>query len=498
MKLRSIRVQIVFWHIIVLSLSFIVFGAVLYHAVSKRLNNDLNDLLMARAAGIRDALDSAWEEERQDARDAGMDTETMIKRLDMNFAKIVKRWVTENSRDPLLTNIDVGIFDAAGQLIVSSLRTPTRFTMPQRLTGRVIMPQGEFEGLSLALSPRSRIQARGLTVPVQESDQIAYFIKLISPLTSLHSFLRHLKIMLLLLFPFVIMSSGLAGIFLARVVLTPVDRMIETIHRISAENLKLRVKIPRTDDELERLAETFNGMLNRLEESFSFQRQFVEDLTHELRTPLSVLKGELEVTLKKLRSAKDYEAILHSSLDEVNRIIRISENLLMLARFDSNSMSIERSSLDLADLLVEIIKETKIMAEEKAVKVELSRRESAIVQGDGIRLRQLFINLLDNALKYTSAHGSVIVSVIREHPWAKVAIVDTGKGIPEDAVPRIFDRFFRIEGNNGQAGFGLGLPIAMAIAKAHQGRIEVKSTLHKGSTFTVWLPLSGTRSDSSR
>jgi heavy metal sensor kinase len=496
MKLRSIRVQIVFWHIVVLSLSFIVFGAALYHTVSKRLNNDLNDLLMTRAVGIREAVDAAWEEERRDARDAGAEIETMTKRLDINFARIVNRWMTENSRDPLLANIDLGIFDAAGQLISSSLRTPSAISMPQVLPGTEIMPQGEFEGLSVVLSPRNKIQARTLTIPVQEGGQIAYFIKLFSPLTSLYSFLRHLKIMLLLLFPFVIMSSGLAGIFLARVVLTPVDKMIETIHRISAENLKLRVNIPRTDDELERLAETFNGMVDRLEQSFSSQRQFIEDLTHELRTPLSVMKGELEVTLKRLRSAQDYEAILHSSLDEVNRIIKISEDLLMLARFDSDSMSIERSPLDLADLVPEILKEIKILAEEKGVGLVVSRQESTVVQGDRIRLRQLFMNLLDNALKYTSPQGTVIISVFREHPWAKAVIADTGKGIPENVLARIFDRFFRIEKNNGQSGFGLGLPIAMAIAQAHQGRIEVKSTLHKGSTFTVWLPLSRTRANS--
>lgn len=493
MTVRSIRFQIVFWHMIVLSLTFIVFGAVLYNTVSKRLNNDLNDLLMARADGIRDAIDFAWEEEKRDAKDSGLDIESMKKSRNINFAKIVQRWVADNSLDPLFSNIDIGIFDSDGGLISSSLRTPGAVSMPQFLRGWEGMTQGEIEDLTAVQSPRNRIQSRALTIPVPENGRIAYLVRLISPMTSLRSFLRHLKIMLLFLFPFVIISSGLAGVLMAKVILTPVDRMIETIHRISAENLKLRVKVPETDDELESLAVTFNGMLDRLEQSFSSQRQFIEDLTHELKTPLSVLKGELEVTLKKLRSAEDYEAVLHSSLDEVNDIIKISENLLLLARFDSDTMSIERSPLDLAELVPEVLTEMNVLAQQKDLSLRLETRERTVVQGDRVKLRQLFMNMLDNAIKYTPQKGTVSVGVSREPTCARVTVTDTGKGIPEDILPRIFDRFFRVEKNDTEAGFGLGLPIAMAIAKAHQGGIEVQSTLGQGSRFTVWLPLAGAR-----
>jgi heavy metal sensor kinase len=497
MTIRSIRFQIVFWHIIVLSLTFIVFGAVLYNTVSKRLNNDLNDLLMTRADGIRDAIDSVWEEEKRDAREAGLATDNMGKIKNLNFVKIVKSWVAENDPDLLSANIDVGIFDADGQIISSSVRASSSALMPPFLPDREVTPPGEFEDVLAVPSPKIRIQERALTMPAEEDGRPAYFIRVISPLISLRSFLRHLRIMLLLLFPFVIVSSGLAGIFLAKVVLTPVDRMIETIRRISAENLRLRVKVPTTNDELQSLAETFNGMLDHLEQSFSSQRHFIEDLTHELKTPLSVLKGELEVTLKKLRSAQDYEAILHSSLEEVNRIIKISENLLLLARFDSETMSIEKSPLDLPELVAEILTEMKVLAQAKEVHLLVTGREPAVVHGDVARLRELFVNVLDNAVKYTPSKGTVTVSVGRAPGYAKVSVADTGKGIPEDILPRIFDRFFRGERDSGQAGFGLGLPIAMAIAKAHQGKIEVQSVPDQGSIFTIWLPLSGPKENPS-
>lgn len=491
MTVRSIRLQIVFWHIVVLSLTFIVFGAVLYHTVSKRLNDDLDDLLLARADGIREAIDSLWEEEKRDAQDAGLEAGTMDRGQDINFLKIVKRWLAENSLDPLLTSIDVGVYDAAGRLISSSLRTPGPASIPPSLETAEVRPERDFEDRRTVLSSRDTIPARALTVTVKDNDRTAYFIRVISPSTSVLSFLRHLRIMLLLLFPFVIAASGLAGLFLAKIVLTPVDRMIETIRRISAENLKLRVKVPDTNDELESLAKTFNSMLDHLEQSFSSQREFIEDLTHELKTPLSVLKGELEVTLKRLRSAQDYEAILHSSLDEVDQIIKISENLLLLARFDSDTMPVERSPLDLAEFIPEILAELDVLARQKDVRLELTSRETAVVRGDIPKLRRLFVNILDNAIKYTPAGGTVTVGVSRTPASAKVVVADTGRGMPQNLLPRIFDRFFRGERDSRQAGFGLGLPIAMAIAKAHQGTIEVQSVPSQGSTFTVWLPLPG-------
>jgi signal transduction histidine kinase len=232
-------------------------------------------------------------------------------------------------------------------------------------------------------------------------------------------------------------------------------------------------------------------MLDHLEQSFSSQREFIEDLTHELKTPLSVLKGELEVTLKRLRSAQDYEAILHSSLDEVDQIIKISENLLLLARFDSDTMPVERSPLDLAEFIPEILAELDVLARQKDVRLELASRETAVVRGDIPKLRRLFVNILDNAIKYTPAGGTVTVGVSRTPASAKVVVADTGRGMPQNLLPRIFDRFFRGERDSRQAGFGLGLPIAMAIAKAHQGTIEVQSVPSQGSTFTVWLPLPG-------
>jgi heavy metal sensor kinase len=317
---------------------------------------------------------------------------------------------------------------------------------------------------------------------------MVYIIQIASPLTSLFSTFKNLKLILFLLLPISIVFSGMMGALLAKLSLNPVNRIVDTMHQITAENLKLRITIPETKDEIRRLAETFNEMLDRLEKTFSSQRQFIEDLAHELKTPLSVLKGELEVTLKKLRTPREYESTLSSSLEEANRIIKIVEDLLMLAWYDSNMVPFDMAPLDIGLLFHDALEDIKILAEQKNIDLRLTSQGKAIVYGDGDKLKLLFFNILDNAMKYTPSGGKVFVEISEEKNQAKVIISDTGIGIPKDELPRIFERFYRINKARNQGGFGLGLSIAKSIVEAHRGIIEVESELDKGTTFKISLP----------
>lgn len=266
--------------------------------------------------------------------------------------------------------------------------------------------------------------------------------------------------------------------------------MIDIIHKITAENLKLRVNIPdTTKDEIRRLADTFNEMLERLEHAFSSQRQFIEDFAHELKTPLSVLKGELEVALKKIRSTEEYESILQSNLEEVERINRIVENLLMLARLDSNAIVLRREPLNVGLLVKAIVDDIRVLAAQENIGVDYLIRDAITVYGDENQLKRLFINLLDNAIKYTLRNGKVIVDIEPVDNYAKIVVSDTGMGIPDSEIHHIFNRFYRLDKSRHQPGFGLGLSIAKSIVEAHKGKIEVKSKLNQGTTITVFLPI---------
>ena len=329
---------------LILSLALFIFGTVLYQNLHRKISQDTDDILRSRAKGIAESIDTYWEAERMDI--AGGDNKIHLTKEDnINFIRIAKRWVGEKISDPDLINIIVRIFDAHGSPIASSRNIPTEH-LNARIFNDVKKGADHFENVYLVVNEKPS-SFRIFTTPVMENRRLSYIVQVASPLSQLHAVLRNLGISLLFLLPLTVILTGLSGIFLVQLTLKPVDQMIETIHQITAENLKLRLTIPGTKDEIESLAKTFNKMIARLDEAFTSQRQFMEDISHELKTPLSVLKGELEVTLKRIRSAQEYETALHSSLEEVNHIVGIVENLLTLARFDAKTTTLQAQPLDL-------------------------------------------------------------------------------------------------------------------------------------------------------
>jgi two-component system, OmpR family, sensor kinase len=299
-------------------------------------------------------------------------------------------------------------------------------------------------------------------------------------------------------------------------VLRPVDQMTQAARRIGAERLAERLEGVETDDELGRLARTLNEMLARLEAGFTQIRRFSADASHELRTPLTILKGEIEVALRSAREPAEYERVLASALEEVERMARLVDDLLMLSRADAGALRWEKGPVEMDRLVEEVAKQGEVLGRGREIQVGIQSLEPLIVHGDELRLRQLLLNLVDNAVKYTPQGGRVTLSLRRvggesdgptglpadaspgpsiprssDVPAAEIVVQDTGVGIPAEALPRIFERFYRVDDARSReaGGTGLGLCIARTIAEAHEGRIEVASVPGVGSTFTVRLPL---------
>jgi heavy metal sensor kinase len=441
-------------------------------------------------AGIVSSMDTYWEAERSAPVIPGKNTgEAASTTNTINFAKIAQRWVEEKSDDPDLLNMIVQIFDVNGALIASSKYITNISILSKQAITSELENEKRFDTVSIEFSPGNPIPLRVLTMPIVKNNKVAYIVQVASPLLQITAALTNLKVILFLLLPLTVILTGIIGGFLAKVALNPVDRMIDTIHQITAENLKLRISIPHTKDEIRRLADTFNEMLERLEHAFSSQRQFIEDFAHELKTPLAVLKGELEVTLKKIRSTEEYETILHSNLEEVNRISRIVEDLLILARFENSDIILEKKPLDIGFMLKVIVDDMNVLAMQNNINIDFFASGVIIVYGDENRLKRLFTNLLDNAIKYTPAAGKVALNVVALAEYARIAVSDTGMGIPEAETRKIFDRFYRRDKSRHQPGVGLGLSISKSIVEAHKGMIEVESRLNHGTTFTVFLPL---------
>jgi len=266
--------------------------------------------------------------------------------------------------------------------------------------------------------------------------------------------------------------------------------MIKTIHDITVENMKLKLKLPGTRDEIEKLAETFNDMLARLDNAFTAHKRLFEDLSHDLKTPLTVIKGEFEVALKKERAPEEYGAVLRSGLEEVNKIIRLAENMLLLASFETRNIIPDRRELDICLLARLAINSIRKLADEKNIKINMMHDEGISLKGDEQQLKQMFLNLLDNAVKYTPREGSVKVEIRAENSGVAIKIADTGSGIPEAHIGHIFDRFYRVDKSRTEKGFGLGLSIVKSVVDAHCGTIRVESSPGRGTTFILYLPAS--------
>jgi len=229
-------------------------------------------------------------------------------------------------------------------------------------------------------------------------------------------------------------------------------------------------------------------MIGKLEASFKQVRQFTSDASHELRTPLTVLKGEAELALRRPRAADDYRAVLESGLEEIDRMSRIVDELLFLSRADLGEIKMESKPVRLDLLLEDLKRQADVLGHEQAVHIVIGLLEPATVGGDDMRLRELFLNLLDNAIKYSAPGGRVEISAEpRANEWV-ITVRDTGTGIPDEEIPRIWERLYRGDKSRSQRGLGLGLSLVRAIINAHGGSIEVQSTVGKGSSFVIHLP----------
>jgi heavy metal sensor kinase len=267
--------------------------------------------------------------------------------------------------------------------------------------------------------------------------------------------------------------------------------MVQTADQITASRLDQRIEATNTDDELGRLARTLNGMIARLERSFEEIRRFTADAAHELRTPLTVLRTEAEVALRMPREPEQYRAILEDQLEELERLSRLAERLLFLCRGDAGLVPIARQPVDLREVVDKIAEHMRVVAAEKGVALQVDGVSTAALQADEDQLRRLLFNLVDNAIKFTPAEGTVTISIFHRDAQAQVVVEDSGTGIPSEHLPYVFQRFYRVDPAREEAmsGTGLGLAIARSIAEAHGGSITIESTVGVGTRVILTLPI---------
>src|SRR5713226_7909652 len=294
--------------------------------------------------------------------------------------------------------------------------------------------------------------------------------------------------------PIAIVLASVGGYFLARKSLAPVVAMSSEAGRIGAANLHERLAVQNDRDELGHLAQSFNSLLDRLSQSFERQRRFMADASHELRTPVAILRGETEVALsQQARSLEEYRESLGVLHHEAERLTHIVEDLFTLTRADAGQYPLQPRDFYLDELVAECVHSARTLALAKKISLNFEEASESPIHADESLLRRMILNLLDNAIKYTSEGGRVTVTCAHTAHEYVLSIADTGEGIPADLQPRIFERFFRVdkacsrEENDG-GGAGLGLSISRWIAEAHHGRLELTRSDSTGSTFAAYLP----------
>jgi heavy metal sensor kinase len=328
-------------------------------------------------------------------------------------------------------------------------------------------------------------------VPAVAADGSRYVVEVGTSAAPLEATLRRLLGMLALGLPLTVSVAVAGGFVLVRRALDPVERIARKAEEITQHNLSDRLPVVRSGDELERLSVSLNHMISRLQAALDDSKQFVADASHELRTPLTVMRGELESLAQDPRFGRETRETLGSVLEEVERLAEIVESLFALSRLDAGDASAGWRRFDLAELAATTAEQMSLLATDKNVSIACDSAAGVVVEGDPARLKQVIVNLLDNAIKYTPGGGRVRLAVRREQGCALLEVSDDGIGIPAEALPHVFKRFFRVDSSRSreQGGAGLGLAIVKSICSAHGADIEVISEPGRGSTFRLRQPL---------
>jgi heavy metal sensor kinase len=352
-------------------------------------------------------------------------------------------------------------------------------------------------GLTLydTITPPHDSSIRRISFPVTHAGSVRYLLQMETSLRLVDDTLHLLILLLAALAGTMIVVGWIGSRWLAREALAPVEALTATAEQISVPSLRTRMTLAAPYEEFDRLARVFNAMLDRLHHVFEGQRQFIADAAHEIQTPLTVIKGTIEVALQKSRNAEDYRDALVTNLGQVERLGTLTRSLLTLAQFSGDRPPVTLTPLALEPLVQDLIKELSPLAEDRKIQLIVDAQPVPRVQGDAGRLTQLLINLLDNALAHTPPEGRITIRLKPIAAHVVLQVEDTGSGIAQEHMPHLFERFYRADPARAResGGTGLGLAIVKEIAEAHGGKVAVESTPGQGTCFTVTLPADAER-----
>jgi len=467
MNHRSLAFRLGAWYTLLLSVTFVLVGTGTYYGLRQYLHSNLQDSLRRRSTEVEQIL-----------------VQSPADTPDSAIAQEIKLRLA-----PEANNRFVRLTRAPGKLILlsgppsdggfNSLAVAARVA-PGAIRSNSVFATNIIGDQHMMVSARRIGTASG-----------QYVIETGTSMKPIEAVLDRLIDLLAILLPSLIICAAGGGYLLVKWALRPVDRLSRMAEQMSLQNLSLRLPVVPSGDALERLSISLNNMLGRLRDSVQTSRRFLADASHELRTPLTVIKGELQELSADapLMSAELHERV-GSVLEEVARLEHLVSGLLALSRLDAGEALREPADVDLAVLAKSTAEQMRLMAEDRGIVIDLSGLGRAMVRGDQARLKQIIVNLLDNAIKFTQPGGTITLRTAEDDTAGVLEVLDTGIGIPASAIPQVFDRFFRVEEGRSRedGGAGLGLSIVKSICSMHGADIDLHSELDRGSRFRIRFP----------
>jgi heavy metal sensor kinase len=459
LTLRSIRLRLTLWYVLLLAVILAAFSTGIYLTLRQNLYGNLDDSIETRANDL-----------------------LAVMRYDGERPTLSGRIPSDN---PNQGEQFVRVFDLAGEPTFDNSTPEGDIPVDRGAVGAALA--GKTVTRTVDVSDET-IRVR--TLPIEPDGQISGVLEVGRSEGDVGDTLRTLLLVLGIAYPVTLALASFGGAFLAGRALSPIDKLTRLARRVSAKDLSQRLNLRLPDDEVGRLARTFDEMIARLDDAFRRQRQFTADASHELRTPLTAIKGQVEVALRRRRDAAAYREVLQAVNEEVDRLIRLVGSLLTLARADAGQIPIALETVSLPELVAGAVEQVDPVAKQRDIELSASAGPAVTLQADEDLLLQLLLNLLDNAIKHTPAGGRVTVGWRVNGRQVELWVRDTGVGIAGEHLAHIFDRFYRVDKARSRAegGVGLGLSICRWIAEAHGGHISVRSAPGQGSTFTAGLP----------
>lgn len=458
---------------------FITFDVSLYLSLKAALQNQVDNQLLALAEAEANHLQEETGQLNVSFRRKGELEQETENEHDEEYPEHEKHELQEAIRKSV-------VFDPQGKLVWSGELASATRGVPANIRGDVLTGHHVFETVTSIGEPSHRL----LTFPIFIDGSVRFILQTQASLEFIEQTLGRLLIMLMSIALLLLILGWFGSHWVASQALAPIQALGTTAKKVSEKSLTTRMPLVAPFQEFQQLAQSFNTMLDRLQKVFEGQRRFVGDAAHELKTPLTALKGNVEVALQKPRSPDEYQEALGAIHDQIERLIQLTKSLLTLTQLTGDRPPVSLNHLHVDSLLRDVTDEMKVLADEKGCVLRLEMKPVPLVLGDAGLLKQVLVNLLDNAIRYSQENGIVTLSLWSTKKEVAISIEDRGSGIAPEHLPHIFERFYRVDRarDRQSGGAGLGLAIAKEIVDAHQGSLKVWSEVNKGTKFTLSLP----------